>query len=95
MHFADNGFINTGKSVSGEIGNHGESILIRLDNMDDAGVEARIDRKANLNGTPRIYGGTRVARWFQENFSLGDVVTGIVLTRNQILLLAGGTGHKS
>lgn len=80
------GFINTGTSVSNEIGSHGEPMLIRLGAESHPGVESHIDRKANRNGSPRIYGGARVARWFQENFRLNDVVVGTVLTPNQILL---------
>lgn len=75
------GFINTGSSVSDAIGKDGEPMLIRLGTQYHSGVQSRIDRKANRNGTPRIYGGARVARWFQENFRLNDVVVGSVLTR--------------
>ncbi|PTY07977.1 hypothetical protein DB347_07085 [Opitutaceae bacterium EW11] len=81
------GFINTGTTVSDAIGKHGEPMLIRLGSESHPGVESRIDRKANVNGTPRIYGGARVARWFQDNFRLNDTVIGRVLTPNQILLV--------
>jgi hypothetical protein len=83
-----NGFINTGTSVSDAIGKHGEPMLIWLGAQGHVGVESRIDRKANRNGTPRIHGRARVAQWFQENFRLNDVVAGTVLTPNQILLVA-------
>lgn len=80
------GFINTGMGVSDALGKHGEPMLIRLGSHNHPGVESHIDRKANRNGTPRIYGGARVARWFQEHFRIDDVVHGTVLTPNQILL---------
>ena len=38
----------------------------------DQSVEGRIDRKANINGTARIMGGSGVRDWFQAHFSVMD-----------------------
>lgn len=80
------GFINTGKAVSAALGPDGAPMLIHLVDASHAGVKTKIDRRANANGTPRIYGGAETSEWFQEHFSQGDVVTGQVLTPNEILL---------
>lgn len=37
-------------------------------------VQAKINRSANTNGTPRIMGGSQLRDWFQANFRVGDVV---------------------
>lgn len=34
----------------------------------------KINRRANLNGTARIFGGVELRDWFQKNFDLGEVV---------------------
>jgi hypothetical protein len=41
--------------VADVLGKHGEPMLIRFGDVNHPGVESRIDRKANRNGTPRIY----------------------------------------
>ncbi len=38
-------------------------------------IEGKINRTANLNGTPRIMGGTPLRDWFQHNCKEGDTVT--------------------
>jgi hypothetical protein len=83
------GFINTGKAASDAIGADGGPMLIRLGSMQHPGVPSKIDRRANLNGTPRIYGGARVAHWFHEHFKVGSVVEAQVVTPNEILLHSG------
>ena len=37
-------------------------------------IEARIDRRANPNGTARIMAGAALRDWFQELHSRGDTV---------------------
>ena len=79
------GFINTGKAVSASLGRDGAPMLIRLGTTSHAGVKTKIDRKANANGTPRIYGGAEVADWFRRHFRRGDVLTGQILTPHEML----------
>lgn len=84
------GFINLPTFVTDQIGEHGEPILIRLGELGDIRLEARINRNANQNKTPRIFGGARLAQWFQEHLAMGDLVKGFVLSRNEILLRKDG-----
>src|SRR4051812_36630113 len=37
-------------------------------------LDGRIDRKANMNGTARIMGGSGLRDWFQAHFSVMDQV---------------------
>lgn len=37
-------------------------------------IAGKINRSANINGTPRIMGGTALRDWFQRNCEVGDVV---------------------
>lgn len=50
-------------------------------------VQAKINRSANTNGTPRIMGGSQVRDWFQDNFRVGDVVE-VYFTSPQTIRLA-------
>jgi hypothetical protein len=37
-------------------------------------IEGRVDRRANQNGTPRIFGGAKLRDWFQRNCAQGGIV---------------------
>lgn len=37
-------------------------------------ISGRVDRIANSNGTPRVFGGAELQHWLQRNFSLKSVV---------------------
>lgn len=37
-------------------------------------IQGRIDRSSNLNGTPRIHGGTALRDWFRRQHQLNDVI---------------------
>ena len=52
-------------------------------------INARVNRKANLNGTPRIFGGKALSDWFQNNFDQLDTVKVVVLSPTELQLLPG------
>jgi hypothetical protein len=81
------GTINPGKRMNRYLGEDGASVVIYLGTKDDA-VASKISRTANRSGAVRIVGNNwEIARWFQNNFGLWDVVDAKVLGRGEILLL--------
>ncbi len=80
------GFINVPADVSHHIGTHGGALTLILGRTHPDRVETKIDRKANPNGTPRLSGGQKVARWFQKHFKLGDALHATIVSRNEIIL---------
>ncbi len=80
------GLINPGSEASRLLGAHDEPIEISFGGGDPS-VISKIDRKANASGSVRIVGNNRtIAKWFQHHFSLGDLVTADILSRNHIML---------
>lgn len=47
-------------------------------------IEGRVNREANLNGTPRIFGGNELRDWFFKNHSLKDQVNIEILSPTEI-----------
>jgi hypothetical protein len=80
------GIINPGAKVSDKIGADGEPMMVRLGWEDIEGVQIAINRRANLNGSPRLFGCRAVALWFQKYFQQGDVVHARIINRNEIVL---------
>lgn len=80
------GIINPGAKVSDKIGADGESMIVRLGWEDTQGVQITINRRANLNGSPRLFGCRAVALWFQKYFQQGDLVHARIINRNEIVL---------
>lgn len=80
------GIINPGKEVSSLLGQHDEPILIRLGRDDPKGILVTINRRANPNGSPRLYGSRAVSLWFRAHFKRDDLVTAKITTPNEIVL---------
>lgn len=49
-------------------------------------INGKLDRKANLNGTARIYGSGPLKIWFQNNFEPMDIVTADLSSQDIIVL---------
>src|SRR5688572_4508197 len=49
-------------------------------------LAGKVDRKANLNGTARIYGRSALRDWFQANFSERDIVNVEIVGPEHIVL---------
>jgi hypothetical protein len=60
------GFFNVGVSAQKNLGADGETIELFLGNNAQP-ILGTINRRANLNGTPRIMGGTGLRNWFNLN----------------------------
>jgi hypothetical protein len=83
--YFEKGFFNIGVDGGGSLGEDGETIELYLGNMATPAL-GTINRRANLNGTPRIFGGKRLRQWVQETMKQDDTMTVEVLTPTAIRL---------
>lgn len=67
------GFFNVGVADQQWIGSDGEAIEFFL-GAAASPVLGTINRRANLNGTPRLMGGTAVRDWFAQTGQIGDTL---------------------
>ena len=79
------GFFNVGIASQKFLGADGETIELFLGNGDQP-ILGSINRRANMNGTPRIMGGTGLRNWFNTNASEMDSVSVEVLSPTAIRL---------
>lgn len=80
------GFLNVPQSRDKFVGKHDDSMLLHFGTPDSEPLARKINRKAQSNGTARIYGGTNLARWFQNNFSRADKATVYILNPNELFV---------
>ena len=83
--YYDKGFFNLGIDVEKYVRPDDGPIVIQLGDSKSR-LDGRVDRKANLNGTPRIHGGLEMQNWVQKHFQLGDVVDVLIISPNEIWL---------
>ncbi len=79
------GFFNVGISSQKFLGADGETIELFL-GKNVSPVLGTINRRANLNGTPRIMGGTALRDWFNSNASVSATISVEVLSPTAIRL---------
>ncbi|WP_420125913.1 hypothetical protein [Longimicrobium sp.] len=56
-------------------------------------IEAKLDRRANMNGTARIRGGAPLRNWFHSNFEPMDIVA-VDLSSEEIIILNKLTSER-
>jgi len=73
--YLDKGFINPGISASDFLGKHEERIELQLTDLSGTvlTLNARINRTANSNGSPRLCFGRELSSWYYKN-SLEDKI---------------------
>lgn len=49
-------------------------------------VDGKLSRSANKNGTPRISGGAKLKKWFQDHHQIGDIVNVDLSLTNSIVI---------
>jgi len=81
------GFFNVGVSSENLLGADGETIELFLGDGDQP-ILGSISRRANVNGSPRVMGGTGLRDWFKANASEMDSVSVTVLSPTAIRLHA-------
>lgn len=79
------GFFNVGVSSQQFLGADGEKIELFLGESRSP-VLGTINRRANMNGTPRIMGGTALRDWFSSNASVTATISVEVLSPTAIRL---------
>lgn len=79
------GFFNVGVADQQWIGADGEMVEFHLPALDEP-ILGTINRRANLNGTPRLMGGTALRDWFQTWGKAGDRLEVTVLSPNALRL---------
>lgn len=85
--YYDKGFFNLGVAVDTLITPGSGPVTIELGGSHRS-IEGRIDRSANLNGTPRIFGGAELRNWLQANFQMGDRVDVHILEPARLRIVA-------
>jgi len=81
--YYDKGFFNLGIDVDSYIKASNGIINIYLGESKEK-ITGKLNRNANLNSTPRIYGGKVLKDWFQKYFDLKDIVLVYILSTNEI-----------
>ena len=81
--YYDKGFFNLGVDVDNYIQADNGTVHILLGNSKKE-IIGRLNRDANLNSTPRIYGGNELKHWIQNNFNLKDLVLVHILAPNTV-----------
>jgi hypothetical protein len=79
------GFFNVGVGYDRHVRKTEGPVRLRLGRGGQE-VEARVDRHANRNGTPRIMGGVPLRDWFQANFKPMDIVAVDLASQDAIVL---------
>lgn len=90
--YYDNGFFNLGVGVEALISQEDGPVTIELGGSHRT-IEGRINRNANLNNTPRAFGGTELRNWLQSNFRMGDRVDVQVLDPTRLRISASGKSN--
>lgn len=83
--YYDNGFFNLGVDVDRYVRTTSGPAKLQL-GKSKVTYPATVNRKANLNGTPRIMGGPSVRDWLQRNFKEKDIVTVEIVAPDQFWL---------
>ena len=91
--YFDKGFFNLGVSVDALVMSGNGPVVIELGGAHRT-TEGRIDRSANLNGTPRIHGGAELRNWFQANCQMGDHVDVKILAPDRLRITFPCSGSE-
>lgn len=81
--YYDKGFFNLGIDVERFVRSDSGPIAILLGDS-KARIEGRVDRTANVNGTPRVFGGVELQNWFQRSYDLKDVIDVCIMSPDEI-----------
>lgn len=83
--YYDKGFFNLGREVDRFITQTDGAMQICL-GKGQTEIQGRVSRKANLNGTPRIFGGAELRNWIQQHYELDAVVEVVILGPSRLWL---------
>ncbi|MBL4682549.1 MAG: hypothetical protein JKY88_17765 [Pseudomonadales bacterium] len=83
--YYDKGFFNLGVDVDRHVRKASGPATLMLGSSKST-YSVKVNREANLNGTPRIMGGNSVRDWIQRNFTLKDAVTVGIISLDKLWL---------
>jgi hypothetical protein len=83
--YYNNGFFNVGKTASNNLGEHEEDLKLILQDKNE--ILVKINKTANRNGSVRIYGGSTLRSFIQQNFHLYDIMEFQIQGLNVIKIL--------
>jgi hypothetical protein len=81
--YYEKGFFNLGVSVDKYVRQHNGEVKLILGTSKRV-LMGKIDRDANLNRTPRVFGGPELRNWLFENYKVKDRVIITILAPDQI-----------
>ncbi len=88
--YYQSGFFNVPAEADTQVGSAEGPIELVLEGVEHP-IPARLDRKANPNGTARIFGGVKLRGWFKSHFQLMDVVRVEIEAPDVLRLRQAGT----
>lgn len=89
-HYIDKGFFNVPLRYSALFGEDQQKIRI-LCGRERMTLHGHIDRSSNTNATPRIVGGRKLKRWFEEHTGINNPVDIDILAPNAVWIRNPGT----
>lgn len=81
--YYEKGFFNLGIEVERYVQQERGNIGILLGRSRNK-IDGIVDRKPNINQTPRVFGGPELRNWFQKHYQLKEVVTVYIYAPNEI-----------
>ncbi len=89
-HYMDKGFFNVPLRYSRLFGDDQQKIRILCGRERDT-IHGHIDRSSNTNASPRIVGGRKLKRWFEDNTGINNPVDIDILAPNAVWIRNPGT----
>ena len=90
FHYMDKGFFNVPMRYSALFGDDQQKIRI-LCGRERHTIHGHIDRSTNTNASPRIVGGRKLKRWFEEDAGINNPVDIDILAPNAVWIRNPGT----
>jgi len=92
--YYDKGFFNLGVEVDRYVRRDSGPITLALGHKSHI-IEGHVNREANPNGTPRIFGRNALRDWFHKNFREMETVEVHIISANELLLSKDSRVPKS
>lgn len=84
--YYDQGFFNFGVEVNRFVRRDSGPAVLLL-GASKVRLDVKVNREANQNGTPRVFGGAELRNWLQRNFRGGDKVMVHILGPSEYWLI--------
>lgn len=81
--YYDKGYFNLGIEIEKFVSKQDCQINLVLGSENNRLV-ARLTRTANINETPRVFGGIKLRNWFWQHFQLNDEVEIVIISPREL-----------